>query len=78
MPESVKSNSPMVKEFQAFAKRIADHEKETIRIFCEEVNVLACQLMEESGKLEGMHRAAIVRICKERGIQLSEGFGGHT
>lgn len=75
MPEQLKLNSPLLNEFQEFAEGIVKHEKETIRIFCEEVNELACQLMKESGKIEGMHRAAIVRICKERGIVLSEGFG---
>lgn len=75
MPESLNPNSSLLNEFQEFAKATAKHEKETIRIFCEEVNELACQLMEESGNIEGMHRAAIVKICKERGIVLSEGFG---
>lgn len=56
-------------------ERAVKLENEIIRTFSEEVNKLDCTLMDQSGKLEGMHRAAMVRICKELGIELSEGFG---
>lgn len=59
----------------AFLKVLEEYKHDAIQDFCEEVNELAMRMMEQTGKLEGMHRLAIIKVCKSRGIPLYSGFG---
>lgn len=51
--------------------------KELIRLFCEQVNNLACEnMLQPPYKLEGQHKRAMVILCKQLGITLT--FGDET
>lgn len=72
---SVLSKGEYVARPDEFLRVLEEYKHDAIQEFCEEVNTLAIELMVKTGTLEGSHRAAMVRICKQRGIALSDGFG---
>ena len=56
-------------DFVSFYDEIS---KKKIRLFCEEVNKLACEnMLKPPYKLEGQHKRAMVLLCKQLNVPLT-------